>query len=78
MVEDDPDLREAVVDTLNLAGFCTLSADNGMAALEVLKHQPVGLILSDAQMPVMDGYTATHLLKHQHGCKDRIVDTNAG
>ena len=78
VVEDDPDLREAVVDTLNLAGFCTLSADNGMAALEVLKHQPVGLILSDAQMPVMDGYALFYEAKKHYPSVPFVLMTAYG
>ena len=57
VVEDDTDLREAIVDTLSLAGYPTLEAGDGSAALQQLKKAPVGLIISDAQMAPMDGYT---------------------
>ena len=57
VVEDDADLREAIVDTLSLAGYPTLEAGDGSAALQQLKKAPVGLIISDAQMAPMDGYT---------------------
>ncbi|AXT47082.1 MULTISPECIES: sigma-54-dependent transcriptional regulator [Chromobacterium] len=57
VVEDDADLREAIVDTLSLAGYPTLEAGDGAAALAKLKEAPVGLIVSDAQMAPMDGYT---------------------
>jgi two-component system response regulator FlrC len=56
VVEDDADLREAIVDTLNLAGYQTLEAGDGEAALRLLQNDPVGLIISDAQMAPMDGY----------------------
>ena len=56
VVEDDADLREAIVDTLNLAGFSTLEARDGQSALACLKQELVGLVLSDAQMQPMDGY----------------------
>ncbi|MTD32575.1 sigma-54-dependent transcriptional regulator [Paludibacterium denitrificans] len=56
VVEDDADLREAIVDTLELAGYSTLEAGDGQAALVQLKKKPVGLIISDAQMAPMDGY----------------------
>ncbi|MBV8679556.1 MAG: sigma-54-dependent Fis family transcriptional regulator [Aquitalea sp.] len=57
VVEDDADLREAIVDTLSLAGYPTLEAGDGSAALLQLKKTPVGLIISDAQMAPMDGYS---------------------
>ena len=57
VVEDDADLREAIVDTLNLAGYETLEASDGEAALRQLQKNPVGLVISDAQMAPMDGYT---------------------
>ena len=56
VVEDDADLREAIVDTLNLAGYETLEASDGESALKELQKTPVGLIVSDAQMAPMDGY----------------------
>jgi two-component system response regulator FlrC len=57
VVEDDADLREAIIDTLELAGYTTLEAGDGQAALAVLQKTPVGLVISDAQMAPMDGYT---------------------
>ena len=57
VVEDDSDLREAIVDTLSLAGYPTLEAADGTQALQRLRDHPVGLVVSDAQMAPMDGYT---------------------
>ncbi|WP_215781886.1 sigma-54 dependent transcriptional regulator [Paludibacterium sp. B53371] len=56
VVEDDADLREAIVDTLTLAGYQTLEAQDGSSALARLQQAPVGLVISDAQMAPMDGY----------------------
>ena len=62
VVEDDADLREALVDTLELSGFSVVEASDGEAALAVLRREPVGLVVSDAQMQPMDGYTLfTHV-----------------
>lgn len=65
VVEDDADLREALVDTLMLSGHSVLEAADGQSALQVLKEHPVGLIVSDAQMQPMDGYT---LFRHVKEC----------
>ncbi|MDN0074181.1 sigma-54 dependent transcriptional regulator [Crenobacter sp. SG2303] len=56
VVEDDAGLREALVDTLTLSGYPVLEAADGSAALRCLAAEPVGLVISDAQMAPMDGY----------------------
>lgn len=61
IVEDDQDLREALADTLKLAGYQVISAPDGEAALAQMAEQAVGLVVSDVMMQPMDGHT---LLKH--------------
>ncbi|MBI2380948.1 MAG: sigma-54-dependent Fis family transcriptional regulator [Gammaproteobacteria bacterium] len=57
LVEDDHDLREALGDTLELAGFRTLVAENGDAALVQLGRFMPDLIVSDVQMGAgLDGH----------------------
>ena len=57
IVDDDADIRGAVLETLEDEGYLVLSARNGKEALELLRSLPVqpGLILLDMMMPVMDG-----------------------
>ena len=55
IVEDDTALAEALCDTLEVAGYSVLSAKNGTEALSQLQKSVVSLVLSDVQMPVMDG-----------------------
>ena len=57
VVEDDPNLREAVCDTLELAGESVISAGGGEEALQQLARQPVSLVVSDVRMMPMDGIT---------------------
>jgi len=66
VVEDDADLREAIIDTLSLAGYATLEAADGHQALACLKRELVGLVLSDAQMQPMDGYQLFAELRSRH------------
>ncbi|UDM17237.1 sigma-54 dependent transcriptional regulator [Vogesella sp. XCS3] len=66
VVEDDADLREALVDTLELSGFSVVEASDGETALEVLRREPVGLVVSDAQMQPMDGYTLFSHVKDRY------------
>lgn len=55
IVEDDPTLRMALMDTLEEATFEVFEADNGKEALLQLMHQDIDVIVSDVQMDVMDG-----------------------
>ena len=57
VVEDDTNLREAVCDTLELAGLATIAADGGESALKRLSEQPVSLVVSDVRMLPVDGIT---------------------
>lgn len=56
LVEDDSDLREALEDTLELEGWPYISAANGQEALLQMQQHQVGLVVSDVNMPVMDGH----------------------
>jgi len=55
VVEDDPTLREALCDTLELAGYGVARADNGASALEILGRASIGMVVSDVQMKPMNG-----------------------
>jgi CheY-like chemotaxis protein len=56
VVEDDEDVREAMVAFLQMKGYSVASAGNGREALEYLHDAPApDLIISDLAMPVMDG-----------------------
>ena len=57
VVEDDANLREALCDTLELAGYNVTSTDQGQSALDKLATEEFGLLLSDLQMRPMDGHT---------------------
>jgi two-component system response regulator FlrC len=55
VVEDDLDLCEALCDTLELEGYQVDSAVNGIEALSKLTKRDFKLVVSDIQMPQMDG-----------------------
>lgn len=57
IVEDDPDLREALVDTLELSNYSVLATENGHEALEWMGREEIGLVFSDVRMDHMDGHT---------------------
>lgn len=56
LVEDDHDLREALVTTLELAKFRVREADCAEQALERLAEDTVDMVISDVNMPGMSGH----------------------
>lgn len=64
LLVDDNDLNQQVgADLLTDAGLVVDVADNGQVALDKLAHTAYDAVLMDMQMPVMDGLTATRLLR---------------
>ncbi|RRQ20924.1 sigma-54-dependent transcriptional regulator [Thiohalobacter thiocyanaticus] len=55
IVEDDPALRDALCDTLAVAGYRAAPVGDGRAALELLERESVGMVVSDVNMPELDG-----------------------
>ena len=57
LVDDDQDFLKDLRDLLvsGIPGVKVFMADSGPAALQMLREQPVDLILADHQMPGMDG-----------------------
>lgn len=66
IVEDDPALLEALCTTLKLKGYTALAAGSGEQAMDLLRNQAVGLVVSDVQMRPMDGYTLLQHLKQNY------------
>ena len=63
IVDDDPRSMKLSYDLLNVFGYTTLAATNGLQAVEMAKNHNPDLILMDVQLPVMDGLSATRLIK---------------
>jgi len=63
VVEDDEALREALTDTLEMAGYGAIAAGNAEQALALVDRYMPGLVLSDVQMPGMDGHALLDTLK---------------
>lgn len=63
VVDDDSSVRELVCDALMLAGYQTQSAQDGLVALSIQKKNPSDLIVSDVNMPKLDGYHLAQKLR---------------
>lgn len=64
IAEDDQDIRELVVLTLQFSGFEVVSAVDGAQALEKAQEDDFDLILMDVRMPRMTGYEACRRLRN--------------
>lgn len=65
VVDDEDVLREMLGDALRLSGFEVLEAADGSKALAILQGGKVDLIISDVNMPGMDGYEMLSHLRAQ-------------
>jgi PAS domain S-box-containing protein len=65
VVDDGPENRELVRLVLEEAGLKVHEAENGQIAVDMVAQRQFAVVLMDMQMPVMDGYTATRILREQ-------------
>ena len=56
VVDDDPSLRDTLVEVLGDEGYEVRSADNGREALQQLGEWDADLAILDLMMPIMDAY----------------------
>ena len=63
VVDDQEDLRGVLRDLLTGSGYTVIEAADGEAGVAKAKSDNPDLILMDIQMPVIDGYEATRLIK---------------
>lgn len=62
VIDDNPDIRENTAEILQLAGYRTLTAENGREGVELAFRERPDVIICDIMMPVLDGYGVLHLL----------------
>ena len=62
-VDDSASIRQMVAFTLKSAGYTVLEAADGNAGLNSAKSNPIDLILTDQNMPGMDGLTLIKALR---------------
>ncbi len=63
VVDDSITTRTLERTILETAGYATFAAVDGLDALEVLKRESVSLVLTDVEMPRMDGFSLTEAIR---------------
>jgi PAS domain S-box-containing protein len=63
LVEDNEINQQVATEILAGAGVAVTVAANGREAVEAVRREPFDAVLMDVQMPVLDGYAATRLVR---------------
>ncbi len=63
LVDDDPIMRELAASKLREAGYNILLAEDGAVALQILSEKSVDLVICDIDMPNVDGFELTDIVR---------------
>lgn len=63
VIDDNADIRDNTAEILDLAGYKTLTAENGKKGVEIALKEKPDVIVCDIMMPELDGYGVLHLLR---------------
>lgn len=55
VIDDDDDLRHALIQSVQLAGYDAIGYNNGQAVLSQVRRDLYGVVITDIRMPAMDG-----------------------
>ena len=72
LVVDDDTINRKLLNVLikKMGDFEIIEAENGMEALNIIKNEPIDMILLDIIMPVMDGIDLLKILKNDDTFKN--------
>ena len=73
VVDDDPIIRDMMVDILSFEGYSIDTARHGLEAMEILRGEESYLVFLDVMMPVLDGKEVCAILEAEPDLRDRHV-----
>ena len=73
VVEDYEDAREFMKLSLEMMGYSVIEAEDGLAAIEMVKRFHPDLILMDVSLPMVDGLTTTRFIRGFAESKDTPI-----
>lgn len=63
VIEDEKDIRNFILRILKLEGYSTLEAADGKTGLEIIKKEPVDMVILDIRLPGIDGWDVLHEIR---------------
>ncbi len=78
LVDDEPNMLEALGDVLSHEGHCVLKATDGDSALRIASKEEIDLVITDLRMPGKDGMTLLKELRQRVGSVEVIIMTAYG
>ena len=75
LIEDEQDIRESYLDMLNFIGLEADSAENGIIGLQKLEQSSFDIVMTDLNMPEMDGMETLRRIKKKNKEIEVIVIT---
>jgi two-component system response regulator FlrC len=63
--------------SFRLKDYTVLTAEDGQKAIDVMKTHPVSLVLTDLEMPIVDGYKVVEYTKKNHPAVPLIIMTGS-
>lgn len=70
VIDDNADIRDNTAEILELAGYTSLTAENGKKGIETAVREKPDIIICDIMMPELDGYGVLHLLQKNPDTRD--------
>ena len=77
VAEDNKTLQAVVSRILDFMGFEVALAGNGVEALSLFLENSFDLVLTDLEMPIMDGWSLTHCIKERSPNTPVVLMTGA-
>jgi len=73
VVDDDPDSRRVIAESLSRAGHATALAADGDEALAIAEHSRPALVVTEVLLPGASGYELCHAIKDWYGSQVPVI-----